>query len=55
MKMKDVITETGLTDRAIRLYIENSLTMADICIRFSPTAKITVRYDILWNIMQAHA
>ena len=25
MKMKDVITETGLTDRAIRLYIENSL------------------------------
>lgn len=25
MKMKEVITETGLTDRAIRLYIENSL------------------------------
>ena len=25
MKMKDVITETGLTDRAIRLYIENGL------------------------------
>ena len=25
MKIKDVITETGLTDRAIRLYIENSL------------------------------
>ena len=25
MKMKDVITETGLTDRAIRLYIENAL------------------------------
>ncbi len=25
MKIKDVITETGLTDRAIRLYIENGL------------------------------
>ena len=25
MKMKEVITETGLTDRAIRLYIENGL------------------------------
>lgn len=27
MKMKDVIAATGLTDRAIRLYIENGLVL----------------------------
>ena len=30
MKMKDVIRLTGLTDRAVRLYIENGLIEPDI-------------------------
>ena len=30
MKMKDVISQTDLTDRAVRLYIENGLVTPDL-------------------------
>ena len=30
MKMKEVLAQTGLTDRAVRLYIDNGLIAPDI-------------------------